>query len=54
MTTHIARRGRLVLAAIAVAAAIALTAVALTASGRPPGQAFPRLHPAAAPAAGGT
>jgi hypothetical protein len=51
MTTHTARRGRLVLAAIAVtAAAIALTAVALTASGRTPGRAFPRLHPAAAPA----
>jgi hypothetical protein len=51
MTTHIARRGRLVLAAIAVTVgAIALTAVALTASGHPPGRAFPRLHPAAAPA----
>jgi hypothetical protein len=49
MTTHTARRGRLVLAAIA-AAAIAITAVAVTVSGRSPGQAFPRLRPAAAPA----
>jgi hypothetical protein len=51
MTTQTARRGRLVLAAVAViAAAIALTAVALTASGRTPARVFPRLHPAVAPA----
>ena len=49
MTTHTARHGRLVLAAIA-AAAIAFTAVAVIVSGRPPGRAFPPLHPAAAPA----
>ena len=49
MTTHTARRGRLVLAAI-FAAAIAVTAVAVTVSGRPPGSAFRSLHPAAAPA----
>ena len=49
MTTHAARRGRLILAAT-FAAAIAITAVAVTVSGRPPGRAFPPLHPAAAPA----
>jgi len=49
MTSDTARRGRLVLAAI-FAAAIAITAVAVIISGRPPGRAFPALHPAAAPA----
>ena len=49
MITQPARRGRLVLAAI-FAAAIAITAVAVNVSGRPPGGAFPPLHPAAAPA----
>ena len=49
MTTHTARRGRLVLAAT-FAAAIAIAAVAVTVYGRPPGRAFPPLHPAAAPA----
>jgi hypothetical protein len=39
-----------VLAATAAAAAIAVTAVACTGPGRPPGPAFPRLRPAAAPA----
>jgi len=41
---------RYVLAAIAAVAAIAVTAVAVALSGRPPGRAFPPLHPAAAPA----
>jgi hypothetical protein len=49
MTTRTTRRGRLVLAAT-FAAAIAITAVAVTVYGRPPGRAFPPLHPAAAPA----
>ena len=49
MTTHTARRSRLVLAAI-FAAGIAITAVAVTVSGSPPARAFPPLHPAAAPA----
>lgn len=50
MTAHIARRGGLLLAAIAAAiavAAVAISAVAFAGSGRP---AFPGLHPAAAPA----
>ncbi len=48
MTVSTARRGRLVLAAIA-AIAIAITAVAFTGPGRPPRVGFPRLNPAAAP-----
>ena len=51
MTAHTARRGRYALAAIAVTAAIAIavTAAAFALPGRPPGRAFPPLHPAAAP-----
>jgi hypothetical protein len=49
MTVSTARRGRLVLAAIA-AIAIATTAVAFTDPGRPPRAGFPPLSPAAAPA----
>ena len=49
MTVSTARRGRLVLAAIA-AIAIATTAVAFTDPGRPPRVGFPPLSPAAAPA----
>jgi hypothetical protein len=47
VTARTARRGRYVLAAIA---AIAATVVAFALPGRSPGQAFPALHPAAAPA----
>ena len=50
MTARTARRGRYALAAIAAMAAIAITVVAFTLPGRPPGRAFPPLHPAAAPA----
>jgi hypothetical protein len=50
MTTQTVRRGRLVLAALAATAAIAITAVTFTVSGRSPGPTFPPLHPAAAPA----
>ena len=56
MTIPTGRRGRLILAAIAATitavtiAAVAITAVALARPGRPAGPAFPRLHPAAAPA----
>jgi hypothetical protein len=49
MTVSTARRGRLVLAAIA-AIAIVITAVAFTGAGRPPRAGFPPLSPAAAPA----
>jgi hypothetical protein len=49
MTVSTARRGWLVLAAIA-AIAIAITAVAITSPGRPPRVGFPPLNPAAAPA----
>jgi hypothetical protein len=49
MTTHTARRGRLTLAVITAAAAIAVTIAAFTVSGSPPGHAFTQLHPAAAP-----
>jgi hypothetical protein len=48
VTTHTARRGRYVLAAIAVTAAIAI-AVTVVAFALP-GRAFPPLRPAAAPA----
>ena len=52
MTARTARRGRYVLAAIAVTAAIAIavTAAAFALPGSPPGRAFPPLRPAAAPA----
>ena len=53
MTADIARRRGLLLAAIAAAiaiAAVAISAVAFARPARPAGQAFPRLHPAAAPA----
>jgi len=56
MTIPTGRRDRLILAAIAATitavtiAAVAITAVALARPGRPAGPAFPRLHPAAAPA----
>jgi hypothetical protein len=52
VTARTARRGRYVLAAIAVTAAIAIavTAAAFALPGRPPGRAFPPLRPAAAPA----
>jgi len=49
MTTHTARRARLMLAAITVTAAIAVTVAAFTLSERSPGHVFPHLHPAAAP-----
>ena len=49
MTIPTARRGMLVLAAIA-ATAVAITAVAFARPGRPAGPAFPSLNPAAAPA----
>jgi hypothetical protein len=47
-----ARGGRYALAVIAAIAvtAIAVTVVAFALPGRPPGRAFPQLHPAAAPA----
>ena len=50
MTARTTRRGRYALAAIAAVAAIAITVVAFALPGRPPGRAFPPLHPAAAPA----
>jgi hypothetical protein len=59
MTIATARRGRLMLAAIAATAlaitalaitAVAITAVAVARPGRPAGPAFPSLRPAAAPA----
>ena len=52
MTARTTRRGRYALTAIAVTAAIAIaiTVVAFARPGRPPGRAFPPLHPAAAPA----
>jgi hypothetical protein len=52
VTARTARRGRYALAAVAVTAAIAITVtvVAFALPGRPPGRAFPALHPAAAPA----
>src|SRR5215468_4696642 len=49
MTISTARRGRLIMAAI-TAAAVTIIAVAFARPGRPPGPAFPRLRPAAAPA----
>jgi hypothetical protein len=49
MTRYLMRRTGLALAATATVAAIAAIVVAFTGSGRPAGQAFPRLHPAAAP-----
>jgi hypothetical protein len=49
MTIPAARRGILVLAAIA-ATAVAITAIAFVRPGRPAGPAFPPLNPAAAPA----
>src|SRR6516162_9138627 len=50
MTTSTVRRGRYAVAALAAVAAIAAILVALAQPGRPAGRAFPRLHPAAAPA----
>jgi hypothetical protein len=50
VTARPARRGRYALAAIAAAAALAITIVAFTLPGRSPGRAFPPLVPAAAPA----
>jgi len=50
VTAHITRRGWQVLAAIAATAIITITVVAFAAAGRSPGEAFPPLHPAAAPA----
>ena len=52
MTARTARRGRYALAVIAITAtiAIAVTVAASARPGRPPGRAFPPLHPAAAPA----
>lgn len=50
MTARSAWRGRHALAAIAAMAALAITIVAFTLPGRPPGRAFPPLHPVAAPA----
>jgi hypothetical protein len=52
VTARTARRGRYALAVLAVTAAIAIavTVVAFASPGRPPGRAFPPLHPAAAPA----
>ena len=47
MTARTARRGGCALAAIAVAIAVSILAFAR--QGRPPGRAFPALHPAAAP-----
>ena len=49
MTARTRRRGIYALAAIAVSTAIAITVVAFALPGRPPWQAFPPLHPAAAP-----
>jgi hypothetical protein len=49
MTRYLTRRVGLVLAAIAIVAAIAAIVAAFTGPSRPAGQAFPRLHPAAAP-----
>ena len=50
MTDWIARRGWPALAAIAALAAIVITVIVLAVSGRSPSEAFPVLHPAAAPA----
>ena len=52
MTVRTARRGRYTLAVIAAIAvtASAVTVVAFALPGRPPGRAFPALHPAPAPA----
>jgi hypothetical protein len=50
MTTPSAQRGRLMLAAITAAIAIAITAVVFAGPGRAAGPAFPQLRPAAAPA----
>jgi hypothetical protein len=50
VTARTARRGGYALAAIAAIAAIAVTVVAFALAGRSPRQAFPALHPAAAPA----
>jgi hypothetical protein len=49
VTARTTRRGIYALAAIAVSTAIAITIVAFALPGRPPGQAFPPLHPAAPP-----
>ena len=49
MTTPAGRRGRCALAALA-AIAVTVAVVACAGPGRPPGRAFPPLHPAAAPA----
>jgi hypothetical protein len=46
----IVRRGWRPLAAVAALAAIAVTVIVFAMLGRPPGGAFPVLHPAAAPA----
>jgi hypothetical protein len=50
VTARTTRRGIHALAAIAVIAVIAITVVAFALPGHPPEQAFPALHPAAAPA----
>ena len=50
MTARTTRRGMHALAAIAAIAVIAITVVAFALPGHPPEQAFPALHPAAAPA----
>jgi hypothetical protein len=50
MTTPTVRHGRYAAAAVVAVAAIAAIVVALAQPGRPPGRAFPRLRPAAAPA----
>jgi hypothetical protein len=52
VTARTGWHGRYALAAIAVtaASAIAVAVVAFALPGRPPGRAFPALHPAAAPA----
>ena len=50
MTTPTVRRVRYAAAALAAVAAIAAIVVAAAQPGRPAGQAFPPLHPAAAPA----
>ena len=50
MTTPTVRRGRYAAVALGAVAGIAAVVVALAQPGRPAGQAFPPLHPAAAPA----
>jgi hypothetical protein len=52
VTARTARCGRYALAAVAVTAAIAIAVAVLAFAlpGRPPGRAFPALHPTAAPA----